>query len=198
MRRQLRAPALLGLGGLAWAAAHWVAHRAAGGAPPAEHGATHGGGPSAVGLGYLSTSIALCLSLSLLLAAGALLDSRRRTRHVRSLWLFGAVPVLGLAGEALVASGWTVGGATSTLAALAPLAFVVLAVQVPLALLAMRIAHGIIGLAAQLARAVAEPHPAFPPPGREGFPPSRSDRPPACRLALGGGQRAPPALLPAS
>lgn len=190
---------LLLLGGLAWAAAHWLAHRTAGGGFPAGHGGEpHGTDPSGgVDLGYLSTSIALCLSLSLLLAAGAVLDSRGRARHVRSLWLFGAVPVLGLFGEVLVASGWTIGGAGATLAALAPLALVVLAVQIAVAFVAMRIAHGILGLAAQLAQAVAGSRSPLTHAGREAFPPGRSDRTPACRLVLGGGQRAPPALLPA-
>jgi hypothetical protein len=199
MRRQLRAPTVLVLGGLAWAAAHWVAHRTAGGGAPAGHGSEPHAAqpPGALDLGYLTTSLALCLGLSLLLAAGAALDSHGRTRLGRSLWLFGAVPVLGLLGEVLVASGWTVEGAGSTLAALAPLTLVVLAVQVTVALVAMRVARGLFGLAEQLARAAGTPRSPLPHADRRAFPPSRSDRVPTCRLTLGGGQRAPPAPLPA-
>lgn len=187
------------LGGLAWAAAHWAAHRLAGGGAPAPHGSElHASRtPEALDLGYLSTSLALCLSLSLVLAAGAALDSRSRARHGRSLWLFGAVPVLGLLGEVLLAPGWTVAAAGSTLVALAPLALVVLAVQVMVALVALRVAHGIFGLAEHLARAAAAPLELLAPAGGDALPHSRSDRPPAGRLVLGGGQRAPPAPLPA-
>jgi hypothetical protein len=197
MRRQLRAPMILLLGGLAWAAAHWVAHRATGGGAPAAHGSElHGSrAPEALDLGYLSTSLALCLSLALVLTAGAALDSRSRARHGRSLWLFGAAPVLGLLGEALLAPGWTIAGAGSTLVALAPFALVVLAVQITVALVALRVADGIFGLAGHLARAAAPPLEHLAPAGGDGLPRSRSDRVPAGRLALGGGQRAPPAPL---
>ena len=156
-------------------AAHWIAHRTTEGVAARGHGSElHGAQPSAApDLGYLSTSLALCLSLSLVLAAGASLDARGRTRLGRSLWLFGAVPVLGLLGEVVVDSGWTV------------------------ALVAMRVAHGILGLAEHVARAVGAPRSLFPHAGRQAFPPSRSARVPASRLAPGGGQRAPPAPLPA-
>ena len=200
MRRQLRAPIVLLLGGLAWAAAHWVAHRVAVGGAPAQHGAElHGSRtPEGLDLGYLSTSLALCLSLSLLLAARAALDSRSTSRPGRSLWLFAAVPVLGLLGEVLLAPGSTVAGGGSTLVALAPLALVVLAVQVLVALVALRVAHGIFGLAELLARAVVAPsfrlHAQA---GAEALPRIRSDRAPAGRLVLGGGQRAPPSPRPA-
>ena len=98
------------LGGLAWAAAHWVVHRTtqAGGHGSGSHGAQAAAAPD---LGYLSTSLALCLSLALVLAAGASLGARGRTRLGRSLWLFGVVPVLGLLGEVVVDSGWTIPGA---------------------------------------------------------------------------------------
>ena len=184
------------LGGLAWAAAHWVVHRTtqAGGHGSGSHGAQAAAAPD---LGYLSTSLALCLSLALVLAAGAALGARGRPPRGRAVWLFGVVPVLGLLGEVVVDSGWTIAGAGSTLAALAPLALVVLAVQVTVALVAMRVAHGIIGLAGLLARAAGAPHSPLPQAGREAFPPGRSARVPTSRLALGGGQRAPPAALPA-
>jgi len=187
------------LGGLAWAAAHGVAHRVTGGGASAPHGSElHGSrAPEALDLGYLSTSLALCLSLALVLAAGAALDSRSRARHGRSLWLFGAVPVLGLLAELLLAPGGAVAGAGSTLVALAPLVLVVLTVQVTVALVALRVAHGIFGLAEHLARAAAAPLTLLAPAGGDALPGSRSDRVPADRLALGGGQRAPPAPLPA-
>ena len=187
---------ILLLGGLAWGAAHWVVHRTteAGGHGSGLHGAQPAASPD---LGYLSTSLALCLSLSLVLTVGVSLDARGRTRLGRSMWLFGVVPVLGLLGEVVVDSGWTMAGAGSTLAALAPLALVVLAVQVTVALVAMRVAQGIIGLAGLLARAVGASRSPLPQAGREAFPPGRSARVPTSRLALGGGQRAPPAALPA-
>lgn len=187
------------LGGLAWAAAHWVAHRLTGGGATAAHGSELHGSPTpeALDLGYLSTSLALCFSLSLVLAAGAALDSRSRASYGRSLWLFGAVPVLGLLGEVLLAPGWSVAAAGSTLVALAPLALVVVAVQVTVALVALRVAHAFFGLAEHLARAVAAPLTLLAHAGGVALPRSRSDRVSAGRLALGGGQRAPPALFPA-
>ena len=52
-------------------------------------------------LGYLTTSTALCLALALPLAAGAAAGSRWRGASLRSLWLFGLVPLLGFAGHAV-------------------------------------------------------------------------------------------------
>lgn len=199
MRRGVRLPVFLALGGIAWAGAHWLAHRSAGGGSPSAHAGAHGSpGLEAAELGYLTTSLTLCLSLSLVLAGIAVLDPRMRMRRARSLWLFGAVPVLGLFGELLAASGWTLAGAAGIALELAPLALVVAGVQLGVAVVALRVADGILGLAESVARAVVGPRPALASFGRGVFAPSPTGRAPALRLALGGGQRAPPASLPAS
>lgn len=177
MRRSFRVPVLLTFGGLAWAGAHWVAHRAASG--PAEHGIHGTESPGT--LGYVPTSLALCLSLAVVLAATASLGAHGRTSWARSLWLFAAVPMLGLGGELLSAE-------------IAPFALALLAIQVAVALVAARVGRGVLGLVESLVDALAGPLRLVL--GADGLasPPVRSSRVPASRRHLGGGQRAPPAL----
>ena len=112
--RRLVVPVLLALSGLGWAAAHAVAHRAVMTEP-----AMPESGMSQY-LSYLTTSIALCLALALPLAAGAVLGKRWHATSVRSLWLFGLVPVLGFVGQTLA----TGSGTASSFSAIAPIALV--------------------------------------------------------------------------
>jgi hypothetical protein len=192
-RRRLLVLFLLALSGLGWAAAHAVAHESLtpDGAPLHE---------SAVRgyLGYLPTSVALCLALALALAAGAAVGLRWRAGSGRSLWMFGAVPVLGFAGHALadpfVAGSATAASTLSGSAALAPVALVALLVQVPFALVAVALASGLLRLAEGVARVLARP--SATPGGREPerHEPERGGRVPAFRLDPAHGQRAPPLL----
>jgi len=198
VRRRLAIAIMVALGGVAWAAAHWATHRAVVADPMGHPGGLHG--PShteAVGAGYLSTSLTLCLVLALVLTAGASLESRRRAGRGRSLWLFGVVPVLGLLVEALAASPRTPAGIGSGLVELAPLALVSLVVQVSVALVALRAAHGIFDLAAAVARALVGPRGAPSDAGRGILRFERANRAPSARLSYAGSQRAPPAAQPA-
>ncbi len=198
VRRRLAIAMLVALGGIAWAAAHWATHRAVAaepiGHPRGPHGHSH---TEAVGAGYLSTSLTLCLALALVLAAAAAVQSRRRTSRGRSLWLFGVVPVLGLLGEAFASSPLTPTGIGSGLVELAPLALVSLAVQVAVALVALRVAHGILDFAEAVARCLIGLEGTPSDSGRRIFPRGRPDRAPSTRLSYAGSQRAPPALQPA-
>ena len=131
-------PALLLVGGLAWAGVHLVAHRLTeAGSPHAGHG--HGTSEAA----YLSTSLTLCLSLALVLAAASSVYPAWRGASARSLWLFGAVPLLGLFGGAVLDSGGTLAGLGANVAALLPVALLVLVVQLAVALTAVRLARGL-------------------------------------------------------
>jgi hypothetical protein len=189
---------MVALGGIAWAAAHWATHKAVvaepAGHPRGPHGSSH---TEAVGAGYLSTSLTLCLALALVLTAAAALQSRRRASRSRSLWLFGVVPVLGLLVEAFAASPSTPAGICYGLVELAPLALVTLVVQVAVALVALRVAHGILDFAEAVARALVGPRTAPSDAGGGVFRLERPDRAPSPRLSYAGSQRAPPALQPA-
>jgi hypothetical protein len=144
-------PVLLALSGLGWAAVHGVAHRAAMPEPAMPAGAI------ADYLSYLTTSVALCLALALPLAAGVLTGGRWRGSSIRSLWLFGLVPVLGFVGHAVVEPllGGTASGSNVT--SLAPVALVGLLFQIPFALVAVGLARRVLWLAESLARAIARP-----------------------------------------
>jgi hypothetical protein len=189
---------MVALGGVAWAVAHWATHRAVAAepltGPHSPHGPSH---TESVGTGYLSTSLTLCLALALVLAAAATLETRRRATHCRSLWLFGVVPVLGLLVEAFAASPTTPAGIGAGLVELAPLALLSLVVQVAVALVALRLAHGILGLAEAVVRVLVGPRDSANDAGRQIFPRERLGRAPSPRLSYAGSQRAPPALQPA-
>jgi hypothetical protein len=193
--RRLAFPALVTAGGVAWAGAHWATHKAVAAEPLAHPHGPHG--PAHGGTGYLTTSLTLCLALALVLAATATLESRRRTNRGRSLWLFGVVPVLGLLVEAFAAFPRTPAGIGSGLVELAPLALVSLVVQVAVALVALRIAHGILGLAEAVSRALVAPQGAADDGSRRLLPRGISERSPSSRRSHTGSQRAPPALQPA-
>jgi hypothetical protein len=198
VRRRIAIAILVTLGGVAWAVAHWATHKAVTAEPLAPPHDAHDPSQAApVGSGYLTTSLTLCLALALVLAATAALETRRRSSHGRSLWLFGIVPVLGLLVEAFAASPRTPEGVASGLVELAPLALVSLVVQVVVALVAFRLAHGILGLAEAVARAFVGTKRAARDDGRLIFSVAQSDRAPSARLSHAGSQRGPPALQPA-
>lgn len=183
-------PLLLALSGLGWAAAHALAHQTVmPGVAPERSGL-------GAYLGYLPTSLALCLALALPLAAGAALDRRWRRTSGRSLWMFGVVPVLGFVGHALVeplAAGTAT--LTSTLAGsgrLAPVALVGLLVQIPFALVVIGFASGVLRVAEDLARLLVPPAVSLGGREPEGHPRPRAERAPAFRLDRAHGQRAPP------
>jgi hypothetical protein len=198
VRRRIAIAILIALGGVVWAATHWATHRAVAGdgfaTPHDAHDPSHA---AQAGTGYLSTSLTLCLALALVLAATAALGSRAGSSRGRSLWLFGVVPVLGILVEAFAASPLTPAGIGSGLVELAPLALVSLVVQVAVALVALRLAHGILHLVEAVARAVVVTASAAADDGRLLFAVEVSDRAPSSRLSYAGSQRAPPALQPA-
>jgi hypothetical protein len=151
-RRRLVVPCVLALSGLGWAGAHAVAHRAV-----MDEGSMAEPAGVAAYLSYLPISLVLCLALALPLAAGAAVGGRWRGTSIRSLWLFGLVPVFGFLGHS--AEPFLVGdGALSQLGALAPVALVGLFIQIPFALVAVGLARRILWLAEGLARALAGPH----------------------------------------
>jgi hypothetical protein len=172
-RRRVFWPLLLAFGGLGWAAAHAFAYR---GAAP-----DHGDGQRYVH--YLPTSLALCIGLALgIVLVARVLGRNRALSTGPSLWLFGVVPMLGFAAHQ--------GGAQD-----APIA-AGLVVQFLFALVALRLAGGVLKLAHGVANAVAGPRPApaasvgvLGPVPEDGSPGSR-------RLSGVRRQRAPP--LPAA
>jgi hypothetical protein len=142
-------------------------------------------------LSYLPTSLVLCLALALPLAAGAAVGGRWRGMSIRSLWLFGLVPVFGFVGHS--AEPFVVGdGAAMQLGALVPVALVGLLVQIPFALVAVGLARRILWLAEGLARALAGPRSAtsVAEPETRLRPTSRNTR--AFSLDLSASERGPP------
>ena len=130
-----------------------VAHRLAGAGGHAGHG--HHTEPGATG--YLSTSLTLCLSLALVLAATSSVYPRWRGVSGRTLWLFAAVPVLGLLAGAVVDAGGSLAGLQENLKELLPVAAVVLLVQVAVAVSAVRVARGLLDVVAAALHALAVP-----------------------------------------
>jgi hypothetical protein len=142
-------------------------------------------------LSYLPTSLVLCLALALPLAAGAAVGGRWRGTSVRSLWLFGLVPVFGFLGHS--AEPFVVGdGAATQLGPLVPVALVGLLIQIPFALVAMGLARRILWLAEGLARLLAGPRTAasVAEPEARLRPRSRNTR--AFSLDLSASERGPP------
>jgi hypothetical protein len=185
-RRRFAVPVLLALSGLGWAAAHAVAHKAVMTEPAAS---------TAVFdryLSYLATSVALCLALALPLAAGALVGRRWKGASLRSLWLFGFVPVLGFlahtATEPLVSGA----GTGSSLASLAPIALIGLLVQIPFALVAVGFARHVLWLAERLARLEVAPARTGARAAIPGYPRPCASRAPAFRLDHARTERGPP------
>jgi hypothetical protein len=143
---------LLALGGIAWAGVHAVAHRAADLGTTAHAGHGH----EAVQPAYLSTSLSLCLSLALVLAAASSAYPRWRGGSARSLWLFGVVPVLGLLAGAVAETGGLHGGLAGNLVELLPVIALVVAVQGAVALTAVRVARGLLDAVEGTVRALLE------------------------------------------
>jgi hypothetical protein len=189
-RRRFVVPALLALSGLGWAAAHALAHRsvatepAMGTTPHLESYA-----------GYLPTSLALCLALALPLAAGAVVGKRWKGSSLRSLWLFGLVPVVGFVGEALGES--ILGGSATPVDATGAAAalLVGLLIQIPFALVAVGLARGLLLLAEGLARVLARPRAPTAAREPERYAPPRARRPRTFSLDLSRSPRAPPSPL---
>jgi hypothetical protein len=198
MLRRLALPAFLGALGLLWASAHAVAHDlvthpAAGG----HHGA--GPGPAERYLAFLPTSFGLCLALALAVAAGAGLGRGWTGSAPRSLWLFGAAPLLGFAVDSLIElpvhGHATLSGSTVLALELAPALLVGLLVQIPFALAALGLAGGILRLAEGLARAFCVPRGPASCPGAAPKGWSLHARPGVLCLAGSNRSRAPPAAV---
>jgi hypothetical protein len=194
VRRRLDGVLLLALGGIAWAGVHAVAHRAAELGLPAHSSHEHG----AVQPGYLSTSLSLCLSLALVLAAASTAYPRWRGGSARSLWLFGAVPVLGLLAGAAVDSGGLHGGLAGNLVELLPVITLVVAVQSAVALTAVRVARGLLDAVEGTVRALlcAASTICRTTPGLGAS--FEAERAPVAILVSAGRPRAPPARTSAS
>jgi hypothetical protein len=145
-------------------------------------------------LSYLTTSVALCLALALPLAAGALVGKRWKGASMRSLWLFGLVPVLGFVGHTAAEPLLPGAGTGVSLTSLAPIVVVGLLVQIPFALVAVGFARQVLWLAERLAKVeivpartiVRAPTPSYPRP--------RASRAPAFRLDFAQTERGPPLL----
>jgi hypothetical protein len=182
-------PFLLALGGFAWAAVHALAHRASGLSGSTHAGHEHGAG----GASYLSTSLTLCLSLALVLAAASSVYPRWRSLSGRSLWLFGAVPLLGLFAGAIVDAGGSPAGLATDVVELLPVAALVLLVQISAAAGAVRVARGLLDLVEAAVVALAGPLRAFEPGSVARLVLLHSDHLPATAPALAGSPRAPPA-----
>jgi hypothetical protein len=187
-RRRVVVPVLLALSGLGWAAAHAVAHRAVMSEETMPPDATDRY------LSYLTTSAALCLALALPLAAGALAGKRWRGTSLRSLWLFGLVPVAGFVAHSAVEP--LGGGTPLDLPALAPVALVGLLLQIPFALVAVGLARHVLWLAEGLARVTTAPSRPFRARAVPSYPRPRASLATAFRLDLAHTERGPP-LLPA-
>jgi hypothetical protein len=148
--RRVALPLLLSVFGLLWAAAHALVHDVV--SPGAQaHGAGHAGTLETYA-GYLPTSLALCLVLATAIAAGVALGKRWTGVSGRALWLFGLVPVLGFAADALLPTGSPSGAG---LVELVPVVVIGLLVQLPFAVTAVGLGSTILLLAERLAWALS-------------------------------------------
>ncbi len=142
-------------------------------------------------LSYLPTSVILCLALALPLAACAAVGGRWRGTSLRSLWLFGLVPVFGFVGHSV--EPIVVGDASvAQLGPLVPLALVGLLIQIPFALVAVGLARRILWLAEGLAWALIGPRTASSLAEPEARPRPRSRNTRAFSLDLSASERGPP------
>lgn len=195
MRPRLTVGTSLALGGLLWAIAHWLAHRTVSAPAPLHQGhGGHGTPAPEPAAAYLSTSLALCLALALAIAVATAAAPRARRESGRSLWLFGVVPVLGFLAETAASPPTSAAAAVPSLAELAPVVLLIAGVHIAVALVAVRVASGIVVLVEGLARSLAAPLTAL---GRDGgrFPHALVGRAPSPRASLRTGQRAPPAAF---
>jgi hypothetical protein len=187
-RRRVLVPAVLALAGFGWAAAHAFAHETAMGEGRTLSNALNGY------VGYMTTSFALCLALALPLAAGAMVGKRWHGSSLRSLWLFGLVPVLGFAGHALAEPLTGASGRGWSSSELASIVLVGLAVQIPFALVAVGLARHVLWLAESLARALVPTSRVQAARARDRYPLPHDQRVPRERTALAHRQRGPPLL----
>jgi hypothetical protein len=154
LRRRVAVSALLGVLGLIWVAAHALAHDVVVQQPAMGH-AAHGGSPESY-VAYLPTSLALCLALAIAISAGLALGRRWAGWSGRSIWFFGVVPVLGFAADTLVELA--IHGPTPAAGAeLVPVVLVGLLVQLPFALVAVRLAGRLLWLAERVAWVLRDP-----------------------------------------
>jgi hypothetical protein len=186
--RRLVVPALLGLSGLGWAAVHALAHRAV----MSEAAMPHH--PMAGYASYQTTSLALCLALALSLAAGVLVGRRWRGTSLRSLWLFGLVPVLGFVAHASGEPALSGTGAAPSVSALTSVVLAGLLIQIPFALVAVGLARHVLWLAESLARALTAPPRSPVPAPAATHAPRGATHAPAFRLDLSYTERGPPLL----
>ena len=145
-------------------------------------------------LTYLTTSVALCLALALPLAAGALVGKRWKGASVRSLWLFGLVPVLGFVAHSAAEPLFSTGGTGTSIASLAQISLVGLLVQLPFALVVVGFARQVLWLAERLARVEIVPALATVRVSSLSYPRPRASRAPAFRLDFARTERGPPLL----
>ena len=143
---------------------------------------------------YLITSAALCLALALPLAAGALAGRCWKGSSIRSLWLFGLVPVIGFVGHTAVEPflAGTEGG--SSPASLVQIALVGVVIQIPFALVAVGLARRVLWLAESLARALAPCGPTTVAPALPHWAHTEAIHTLAFRLDLAYTERGPPLL----
>ncbi len=188
-RRRLVVPVLLALSGLGWAAAHALAHRTVMSETATPSTAVNGY------LSYLATSFALCLALALPLAAGAMFGKRWRGGSLRSLWIFGLVPVLGFAGHTVAEPLTGAPGEAWSASTLAPLVLVGLALQLPFALVAVGLARHLLLLAESLAHVLARHGPILVRRPTERCPHPCASRAPRTAIDLAHRQRGPPLLV---
>ena len=180
--------AFTAVGGLC---AHLVAYSLA---APGGHSSHHHGPTVSAYSAHLRGCIAICVAIGLIaLAVSAFERSGRVRRAFLPLWLFAAAPPVGFVLQELVERS----AGTGTLAHLGPLEvpfLVGLAVQIPFALAAYLAARALLAAAAAFVRRLAAPASLRVPPAEPRVLvalPVVAPRVPL--LALGYGQRAPPA-----
>jgi hypothetical protein len=188
--RRLALPIVLSVGGLAWAAAHALVHDLVT-SPAGGHG-DHGGALERYAA-YLPTSLALCLALATALAAGLSLGRRWTGLSGPATWLFGFVPVLGFAADALIGQPEHGSVSGTAVVELVPVVLIGLLVQIPFALTAVGLGAAILLLAERLAWLLASSLRTEPSGRSGGFRPAPTDGLPGLLLTGSDRSRAPPA-----